>query len=270
MIYMIALLFPLLLLENAYASETATEKPLWEVGIAVGGATLPQYMGSDERYFIAASLPYLIYRGKRLKIDRSGISSELFGIRNLTLDASLGIGLPVRNSNLARAGMPELKFSLQVGPRLNWKLYQGDNSKITLRLPYRGVIDTSGRWLGWVSEPDLSIRFQPRPELNVQLTGGALFGSRLFHNTYYGVGPLYATAARPAYHASAGLHSLSVAARLRYSISDSLTLFSTIRYRNLSAGAVAASPLVKDHDYLLATIGVTWSFWMSEETVSAE
>jgi len=256
--------------KNAASAELQAEQPLWEVGIAAGAATLPQYMGSDERYFLAAPIPYLIYRGERLKIDRSGISSELFGIRDLSMDVSLGIGLPVKNSNRARANMPALKFSLQVGPRLNWKLYEDTSRKLTLRLPYRAAINTAGNWLGWVSEPDITLQYQSRPDLNIKLTAGALFGSRLFHQTYYGVNQLYATPARAVYQASAGLHSLSLSTRVRYNLSDSLTLFSAIRYRNLSAGTVANSPLVKDHDYLSATIGVTWSFWMSEQMVVTE
>jgi len=96
----------LLLFYTASADAADAEKPLWAAGIAVGAATLPHYMGSDERYTFAAPIPYIIYRGERVKIGREGITTELFGRHNLTLDASLGIGLPVRNSNRARAGMP--------------------------------------------------------------------------------------------------------------------------------------------------------------------
>ena len=85
---------------SSHAAEPA-DQPLWEAGIAVGAATLPQYMGSDERYNFAAPVPFFIYRGERLKIDRGAITTELFGVRDLSVDASLGIGLPVRNSNRA-------------------------------------------------------------------------------------------------------------------------------------------------------------------------
>ncbi|ATX78476.1 Outer membrane scaffolding protein for murein synthesis, MipA/OmpV family [Mariprofundus aestuarium] len=262
---MIAILLPgLLLPANAATATESSGKPLWEVGIAAGVASLPHYMGSNERYLFGAPIPYLIYRGNRLKIDRSGIRRELLGFKDLNLDLSLGFGLPVRNSNRARAGMPDLKFSFQLGPRLNWRLLEDEQTKLTLRLPWRGVINTSGSWLGWVSEPDLLLEHQASEIMKVTLAAGLLYGSQGFHNTYYGVAPVYATAARPAYRAGAGLHSLSLTTSLRYQYSDSISLFSAIRYRNLSPGVIVNSPLVKDKNYISATIGMAWSFWSSE------
>ncbi|ATX80904.1 Outer membrane scaffolding protein for murein synthesis, MipA/OmpV family [Mariprofundus ferrinatatus] len=250
---------------SVYADDLPeTALPLWEVGIAVGIASLPQYMGSDERYLFGAPIPYVIYRGDRLKVDRSGIRRELFGINNLNLDLSLGFGLPVRNSNRARAGMPDLKFSFQLGPRLNWSIYKDNQNSLKLRLPWRGVINTSGNWLGWLSEPDLLLEHQANDKLKVTLAAGLLYGSKGFNDTYYGVAPIYTTASRPAYTAHAGLHSLSLTTSIRYQYSDSLSFFSALRYRNLAAGVVAASPLVKDNNYISAAIGMAWSFWMSD------
>ncbi|OIO66996.1 MAG: hypothetical protein AUJ57_11975 [Zetaproteobacteria bacterium CG1_02_53_45] len=255
----------LLLFYTASADAADAEKPLWAAGIAVGAATLPHYMGSDERYTFAAPIPYIIYRGERVKIGREGITTELFGRHNLTLDASLGIGLPVRNSNRARAGMPELKFNFQAGPRLNWHVFEDEQFKVTVRLPWRGVMDTGGSWLGSVSEPDIAFEYRPNAETLLQLNAGALFGSRSYHDTYYSVAPLYATPVRPVYQSRAGLHSLSLTALARYRLNDSMTLFSALRYRNLASGVIADSPLVKDQNYLSATIGLAWSFWQSDE-----
>ena len=261
-----AILLSILLLPTAFShAAKSSNQPLWEAGIAVGGATLPQYMGSDERYNFAAPIPFFIYRGERLRVDRGGITTELFGVRELSVDASLGVGLPVRNSNQARAGMPELKFSFQAGPRLNWQLHKTENFKITLRAPWRGVVDTSGQWLGWLSEPDIAFEYQPNNDLLLKLYSGALFGSRRFHSAYYDVPPIYATASRATYRARAGLHSLSLTASARYRLSESVTLFSAIRYRNLASGVIANSPLVKDHNYLSGTVGLAWSFWKSDQ-----
>ena len=261
-------LLPFLLLAantTTAGERVPVEKPLWEAGIAVGAATLPHYMGSDERYTFAIPVPYIIYRGERLKIGREGITTELFGQRNLSIDASLGIGLPVRNSNRARAGMPDLKFNFQAGPRLNWRFFEDEQFKVTARLPLRGVVDTGGRWLGSVSEPDIAFEYRPNAETLLQLNAGALFASRHYHGTYYSVAPLYATPIRPVYQSRAGLHSLSLSAIARYRLNDSMTLFSAMRYRNLASGVIADSPLVKDQNYISATVGLAWSFWQSEE-----
>lgn len=250
-------------------AENKTE-PKWEFGIAVGGASLPQYMGSDERYTFGAPIPYFIYRGEHLKVDRGGITSELFGVDNLSLDASLGVALPVRNKNRARAGMPSLKFSLQAGPRLNWRIYESERFNYTLRLPWRAIVDTSGSWLGWVSEPDMKLEYQLNDKLKVELNAGVLYGSKRYMDHYYSVEPIYSTATRPAYQAQRGLHSISTRIGIRYEISDNLTLFTSIRYRNLAPGGVADSPLVRDHDYLSIAGGIAWSFWTSAERVPAD
>lgn len=253
----------------AQAGQERTEAK-WEAGIALAAASLPQYPGSDERYNFAAPIPYLIYRGDRLTVDRGGITSELFGIRQLSLDASISGALPVRNNNRARAGMPDLKFSMQLGPRLNWHLLDTDRQHLTLRLPWRAMVDISGKWPGWVSEPDLLMETHMNEALELDLSISALYGSKRFMDHYYAVPPAYATATRPAYQARAGLHSVSTRAALRYDISESLTFFTSIRYRNLTPGDITNSPLVKDKNYLSVVGGITWSFWQSEERVPAE
>ncbi|MFQ5582586.1 MAG: MipA/OmpV family protein [Mariprofundaceae bacterium] len=254
------------LIFQAYADESEKPLPKWEVGVAVGAASLPQYMGSDERYLFVAPLPYLIYRGERVRVGRSGIRSELFGIDRMMLDISLGFGLPVRNSNRTRAGMPKLNFNLQAGPRLNWQMAESARHELTLRLPWRAVVDTSGDYLGWLSEPDLKWQYTPSSALKFRLTSGVLFGSRKYHDTYYGVAPAFVTAERPVYQARAGMHSISVTGSLSYRFTDTLTFFTALRYRNLSPGVIADSPLVRDHDYFSIAAGLAWSLWQSDET----
>jgi len=242
--------------------------PKWELGLGLGAVSLPQYMGSDERYQLAFPLPYFVYRGDRVKVDRGGIRAELFGIKRLSLDASFGGGLPVRNNNTARAGMPELKFSFQFGPRLNWHIIESDLYEVRLRLPWSWTIDTSGRSQGWLSEPELQWRLTPDAGTQYRIGIGALYTSGKFNNTYYSVAPQYATAPRPAYQARGGLHSLFIAASVSHRWSDRITVFGAARYRNLSPGVVRDSPLVKDRNYLSAVVGIAYSIWQSEQTVS--
>jgi len=260
--------FMLLLLSLPSAAVAADTLPKWELGVGLGAVSLPQYMGSNERYQLAFPLPYFIYRGDRVKVDRGGIRAEILGIKRLSLDASFGGGLPVRNSNKARAGMPELKFSFQFGPRLNWQIKETDNYGVRLRLPWRWSVDTSGKSLGWLSEPELQWQLNPNTSTQYRIGIGALYTSGKFNNTYYGVSPQYATANRAAYQAKAGLHSLSISAAVSHRWSDRVNIFAATRYRNLSAGVVANSPLVRDKNYLSAVVGVTYSIWQSNETVS--
>lgn len=48
-------------------------------------------------------------------------------------------------------------------------------------------------------------------------------------------------------------------------MSDRIRLFGTLRYRNLSAGVVNASPLVKTPHYLSGVVGIAWSFYQSDK-----
>lgn len=197
--------------------------------------------------------------------------ANLFGTDELFVDASLKLGLPVKNDNLARIGMPDLNFNLQAGPRINWQFYSTEEqSRWVVRLPWRGVMvmDIKGDYLGWVSEPDLSVEFKPTRDLTLRLNAGALFASQKHNATYYSVDPLYATASRPACSAKAGLHSLSVGGYASWAISDRLRAFTVLRYRNLSPGVVSGSPLVKTEHYMTAAIGFAWSFYQSDEKVA--
>jgi len=255
-----------------YASQACADKaekplPKWEFGVAAGAVSLPQYMGSDERYILGAPLPYIIYRGDRINIDRNGLRTRLFDISRVTLDASISGGLPVRSSNMARHGMPELHFNLQAGPRINWKIIENRRTRLTLRIPYRAIMDSTGDYLGWVLEPDIALHktfYNGRKSTDIKFSAGILYGSKQYHDTYYGVPAAFATPSRPVYQAKRGLHSISVSGSIAYDLTDHFTLFSAVKYRNLSPGVIANSPLVKDHDYLSIAIGMTWSIFQSE------
>jgi len=247
--------------------------PLWEVGAGAGLTSLPQYMGSDERYTFGIAFPYLIYRGNRLRVDRDGIDRKLFGIEGLALNLSLGFGLPVRNSNRARAGMPKLHTNGQLGPRLDWRFADDDHSSWTLRLPVRAVIDTTGHSLGWLADPDVLIKLHHLDRdnrLEIRIQGGLLYGSKRYHDTYYSVDAPYVTANRPAYQARAGLHSLALRTTLSYRFTPEISLFTSVRLRDMKVGVVRDSPLVKQPWYLSGIIGVTWSFWQSERMMPAD
>ncbi len=259
----------------AYAADEAQpdQLPLWELGIGGGIATLPQYMGSDERYTFPAVFPYFIYRGNRLRIDRDGINRKLFGVEGLALNLSLGFGLPVRNNNRARAGMPRLHFNGQLGPKIDWEFARQDDISWTLRLPARAVMDTSGSYLGWLSDPDILIKMRnldAANKLDMRIQLGLLYGSKRYHDAYYTVLPRYVTASRPAYQSKAGLHSLTMRAAMTYRYSRKLSFFTALRVRDMKVGVIKESPLVRQPWYVSAVFGVVWSIWESDRMMPAD
>lgn len=91
--------------------------PLWEVGAGVAPLCLPDYRGSDQSRNYLLPFPWLVYRGDMLKADREGIRARLFGAERVELDVSLSGSVPVNSErNRARAGMPDLHPTAEVGP----------------------------------------------------------------------------------------------------------------------------------------------------------
>ena len=80
---------------------------LWEFGIFGATARIPHYRGSDEHKIYALPLPYFLYRGKIIQMERDGIRGVFFKHPNLEVDISLFGNPPVEGDNDARIGMPE-------------------------------------------------------------------------------------------------------------------------------------------------------------------
>jgi len=263
-----------LLLLGFYTPAVAGEKklkPLWEIGIAGALFSMPHYVGSDQRYTLPLAVPYFIYRGEFLRADRDGVRGRLLEIEGLSLDLDFSFGLPVRNNNSARQGMPALNLTAQVGPQLNWMVQESNKSKLSLHLPLRIAVDTSQTYLGWVTEPSLRYeRYNILPEMGqvmLRLEGGLLYASQRYNHNYYGVDQAYVTAIRPAYRANKGLHSYFLDTALRYKVDDALSFGLKVRMRTLIPSVIADSPLVRKKLYLSAGIGFAYSFWFSEEEV---
>ena len=62
--------------------------PLWEAGVFAGSLASPAYPGSAERLTRTLALPYFIYRGDILRVDRGGIGARMM----MGPDTELDIG----------------------------------------------------------------------------------------------------------------------------------------------------------------------------------
>ena len=261
--------------EPAAAQATRTQAddaklPLWEIGLAGGLLRIPHYVGSDQNYTLPLVVPYLIYRGDFLKSDRQGIRGELFNRDALSVDIGFSFGLPVKNKNRARTGMPDLHLTGQIGPRLNWQLGESESgTKYSFHMPLRYARDIKNNALGWVAEPSLRIvrpSFGQGGRYSMRFDAGLLFAEDNYHQYYYEVEPQFATATRPAYKTESGLSNLFLGLGISYALTPRVNLSSFIRYRSLAAGVVDDSPLVTDEHYFSFGIGITWLFKQSDET----
>jgi len=254
----------------------AESYPLWELGVGIGGLTLPDYRGSDEQRNLLFPIPYFIYRGEILKVDRERIRGLLFKTERVELNFSLNGSPPVKSkNNKAREGMPNLDPTLEFGPQLNILLWKDEpHYKLTFQLPLRKVIATdlsSAHNAGLISNPilNLDIKNIGQQGWDLGLSGGPVFANRTYHHYFYGVDPDYATAGRPAYHASGGYSGAQVTLALSKRFPDFWT-GAFIRVYDLHGAVFDDSPLLQQRLSFMAGIGFAWIFSRSDTRVMAD
>jgi outer membrane scaffolding protein for murein synthesis (MipA/OmpV family) len=255
---------------------TARAEPLpqWEFGLGATAFTLPDYRGSDERRGYLFPLPYFVYRGDKVRVDRQGLRGIFFESDRVEFDFSLNVTPPVDSSqNRARQGMPDLDPTLEIGPLVKITLWRdrAAGEQLDLRLPARYVIATDfshAHNAGWVFNPNLALNL--RPDLsgrwNLGMTSGPIFATSKYHEYYYGVDPQFATPQRPAYEARGGYSGWMglVSLSRRY---QKLWIGAFARYDALRGAVFEDSPLVRRNSSWMAGIGAAWIFAESERRV---
>lgn len=242
----------------------AADEPLWELGLGVGGASFPEYRGSKERSSFVVPIPYLVYRGERLRADRDGIRGLLAETPDWELDVSIDGAVPVDSSDDGpRAGMAELDPVVEYGPSLVRRLGRNRAGRWTLRLPLRTVtaIDTESLATsheGWIVQP--SIRLDATGLMgtwDMRISLGPRFASRDYHAYYYDVGAADVRPGRDVYRADAGYSGLGLhvsAARRSGEVWTGVFL----RYDNLAGATIEDSPLVETKHAVSVGFGVSW------------
>jgi outer membrane protein len=259
------------------AGARAEPRPVWEFGLGATALRLPDYRGSNESRGYAYPLPYVVYRGERVRVDRQGARAVLLESQRVELDFSAYATPPVDSSkNQARQGMTDLDPTLEVGPQLNFMLVRAPAKdwRLDLRLPVRAVIATDFqhvRRAGYVVYPHLNLNLRPEAfagRWNVGLQAGPLFGTREYHRYFYGVDPQFATAQRPTYEAGGGYSGAAALATLSRRVGK-LWMGGFVRYDSLQGATFENSPLVKQSHSVMAGFAFAWVFAESDRKVDA-
>lgn len=266
-----------MLLLGLAASAGAAQRPLWEIGFGVAPLTVPDYNGSDQQRSYLLPLPYLVYRGDIVTVGRHGVVGQVIRHRRININFSLNAGVPAKSDrNDARAGMPDLYPTVEVGPALEVCLDPVCRREPTwsFQLPARAVIATDLRhthYIGWAFNPLINYDTKLRigvARWNFGAALGPVFATEQQNAYYYQVGPAYATPTRPAYAARAGYSGM----RLTISVSRRIrnTWFGAfVRYGNLSGAVFERSPLVRTRNSVMAGFGIAWIFAHSATMVTA-
>lgn len=254
---------------------SADQVSLWEIGAGVAAIDFPDYRGSNERKSYVLPVPYVIYRGDFLKIDRQRVRGQLFHSDKVELDVSVNGSVPVKN-NGARLGMPNLDPTFEIGPSMNIMLYQTESNQaqVELRLPVRAVIGSDFsyfRSVGWIFQPLLNLDVQKvfQTEWNLGTAIGPIFTDRRYNQYFYGIDAQYSRADRPAYSAHGGYAGTQfVIAMTKRSPTYWTSGF--MKLDTLRGAAFEHSPLVKTKQYATLGFALTWIFAESSTKVEEE
>jgi outer membrane protein len=251
------------------------QQPLWEVGLGAGVLVFNDYRGADTTHVYPVPVPYFVYRGKFLQSDRDGLRGKLLRQDRIELNLSVNATTPVRN-NSARAGMPDLRSTVEIGPSLNWHLWRSADSraKLDLQLPARTAITVEAHphGIGWFYTPHLNLdlaQYRGPNGWKLGLLAGPLFAQRRYDDYFYSVAPQFATPTRPAYAAPGGYAGTQALVSLTRRFPE-YWIGAYLRHDSLEGAAFAPSPLVKRDGYWSGGVAFVWMIGKSQRLVESD
>lgn len=255
----------------------AADRPLWEFGLGAGAIAFTDYRGADSTHVYPLPVPYFVYRGKLFRADRDGVRGLLVRNPRAELNLSVDATTPVSSRhNSARAGMPDLKPTVEFGPSLDVHLWRSGNERLRLdlRIPVRKAytIERRPQSAGWFVAPRINLDardFAGHVGWDVGMFIAPLFADRQYHDYFYSVAPSFITQSRAAYQASGGYSGteLLVATSRRY---RDFWFGAFVRYDSLSGATFEASPLVRSRSYWAAGFGFARMIAKSQRQVPGD
>lgn len=267
-----AVLTSSLFLSSTVGADTQQTLPRWELGAGLSFFDFPHYPGSDQRDNITVPFPYIVYRGDNFEVNGGAIRGFLLEDDRFSLDVSLSGSLQVQSEdNDARAGMPDLDYTVELGPSLEYYVgnFWDKQVRVDINLPVRALLSTDFsdlEYQGWIIAPSIQATIRPEPSLSLGLRATVGYADDGYQNYFYGVPTAFATASRPAYDAEGGYNGLTLSASVRKSFGDySVGVF--LSNGSLSGSSFEDSPLVRTTSGIAAGFVVFVDLFESEERV---
>ncbi len=277
---MVALLLgavPAAIAETGDQGAGMAEAPLWEFVLFNTAARIPHYRGSDEAKWYFVPLPYIIYRGEYLRVDREGLRGIFHEGEFFETDISLFGNPPVEDDNEAREGMADLDPLFEAGPEIKW-YFLGRNppDELYLRAALRGVFSfglDGGIDMGYEGlHGGVALKYDNNTLLRDQgigfgLTIGVDVTDSRFNDYFYRVSPEDVRPGRPRYETEDGYAGFSIGLSVGKRFTDALGVGVYGRWDNIDGAAFEESPLVKRTDNFFFGTILTWRIHASERTV---
>lgn len=235
----------------------------YQLGVGAGVVNYPSYIGSKSTNQIITPIPYIRYEGEKNHIGKGGIRHDFFKSDSFSIDLSLGASLPVNSDNVPlREGMEDLDFTLEVGPRLSYKLYKDETHELSFKLPIRTVIATDIKKFsiqGFLLTPNMNYQFT-RERLKIKLKTGPLWADKKYHNYFYGVKSKDATLQRKEYEAKGGYNGYRNTLSLKYK-QGAWNYGGFVSHFNISGAVFETSPLVETKNALFWGTFISYVFY---------
>ena len=249
-----------------------TEKPRWEAGALLATFHSPLYPAASETQEKILPVPFLIYRGERLRVGENGvIKAVAIEKPRFKVDLSLGAAFNANSDDSrARKGMPDLDFIFEVGPEVSFMLTDSDDSETWLNLQFRKVFSTDFSSIderGYIFQPELAYQGKGLFSKNsrFKFTFSPLFATEKTHQYFYQVDEQFSTNERPTYQAGGGYLGTEMSLVNRFKIRDDLLIFVSTKLGYYKGASNEDSPLYKkDINYALG-LGIKWTLFAGNE-----
>ena len=253
-------------------------KPKWEAGVGAGYIKGFDYPASTDPNNVGLVLPYVVYRSSRLRLGGGGMGAVALEEPRLRIDMALGGSLQATSEgNSARAGMPDLDFIFELGPRINYKLLTHDwpnagTSRVSVSAKLRAAFSTD---FGHVDERGVvlttGIQFIQKnaygPKWDYLIQFESTFATERFQDYFYQVDASQATATRAEYDAKGGYLRSNLFAGFAYRPTRSLRIFTGLVSGFYSGAANEKSPLYETSNSTGFALGMVWKLYESKKNI---
>ncbi|MEM7256990.1 MAG: MipA/OmpV family protein [Pseudomonadota bacterium] len=264
--------------EDQQSTQAGVVLPRWEFGLAAAALKVPAYpssASSSERQFL---VPWFVYRGDKVRLQDGG--AKLIALENerVTIDISIAGSLNANSEDAPlRAGMPNLDYLLELGPKLDVRLFDksldnGQRQLLSWSTALRAAVSTdfkSARGRGAVLGSQL--RYRHRGLANDRVSWSAsltsTWAAESLLDYIYQVDDAFVTADRPAYDARAGYVGTRLSFGLFSEINDRWSVYLGLSSSIHNSAANRDSPLFERDNTVSVFGGVSWEIKRSSQTI---
>ena len=247
--------------------------PLWEFGASTFALSQQAYPGSDTYVNRVLVVPYFLYRGEHLRVDRGNTGYRAIKTPKFEFDVGFAGALGSSSDKVsARRGMEKLGNMIEFGPRLKWNISEPEsNGRWRFELPVRAVFDLSNSFKrkGITVEPELTFERRAFGGWRYSTGVSTVWGNRQMAETFYQVRPDQVLPDRAAYQAKQGIISWRLSAFISHFYANNFRVFGGVRVDSVTGAANENSPLVKRKTAPSVFVGLTYT-WMRSERPEVE